>query len=57
MIGDEDLSSFHVEAVFNPFNREGQKFSSIMSVRILFEFMCVRLFLILYHILVSGYFG
>lgn len=31
-IGDEDRSVFHVEAIFNPFNREGQKFSSIMSV-------------------------
>lgn len=42
VIGDEDLSSFHVEAIFNPFNREGQKFSSIMSVRKLF-FIYVRM--------------
>lgn len=32
-IGDEEASVFHVEAIFNPFNREGQKFASIMSVR------------------------
>ena len=32
-IGDEEGSVFHVEAIFNPFNREGQKFSSIMSVK------------------------
>lgn len=31
-IGDEETCIFRVEALFNPFNREGQKFSSIMSV-------------------------
>lgn len=45
-IGDEISSLFHVEAMFNPFNREGQKFSSIMSVSALdFSVYCFYSFL------------